>query len=67
LKKYIKMLTYYKGMKSIENAAFGTNYKTVWCAGPTIEYVKSIRPIKEIVQDLIKDYYLNEKVSETVK
>ena len=54
LKKYAKMLTFYKGMKSLEKAAFSATYKTVWCAGPSIEYVKEIRPVKEIVSDLVK-------------
>ncbi|QSE97878.1 NAD(P)H-dependent flavin oxidoreductase [Fulvivirga lutea] len=54
LKKYAKMLTFYKGMKSLEKAAFSATYKTVWCAGPSIEYVKSIRPVKEIVEDLVE-------------
>lgn len=57
LKKYAKMLTFYKGMKALENAAFGATYKTVWCAGPSIEYVKEVRPVKEIVETLIKEYY----------
>ena len=28
-----------KGMKSLKNAAFSSTYKTVWCAGPSIEFV----------------------------
>ncbi len=52
LKKYVKMLIAWRGMKAIEKAAFSATYKTVWCAGPSIEYVKSIRPMKEIIQDL---------------
>ncbi len=56
LKKYAKMLTFYKGMKALENAAFSATYKTVWCAGPSIEYVHSIRPVKEIVDTMIKEY-----------
>ena len=55
LKKYAKMLTFYKGMKSLEKAAFSATYKTVWCAGPSIEYVKEIRPVKEIVSDLVQE------------
>lgn len=57
LKKYAKMLTFYKGMKSLEKAAFSATYKTLWCAGPSIEYVKSIRPVKEVVDELIGQYY----------
>ena len=57
LKKYVKMLTFYKGMKSIEKAAFSSTYQSVWCAGPTIEYTKAIRPVKDIIADLVKQYH----------
>lgn len=55
IKKWTKMITYYKGMKSLEKAAFGATYQTMWCAGPSIEYVKSIRPVKQIVKELLQD------------
>ncbi|GAB4344644.1 MAG: nitronate monooxygenase [Flammeovirgaceae bacterium] len=58
LKKYAKMLTFYKGMKALENAAFSATYKTVWCAGPSIEYVKSIRPVEEVIKTLIEEYQM---------
>src|SRR5687768_17125897 len=44
LKKYVKMLIAFRGMKAVEKAAFGATYKTVWCAGPAIEYVREIAP-----------------------
>lgn len=53
LKKWVKMLTFYKGMKALEKAAMGATYQTVWCAGQSIEDVHSIRPIKEVVTDLL--------------
>jgi nitronate monooxygenase len=53
LKKWVKMITYFKGMKSVENAAFSSTYKTVWCAGPSIEYTKGILPLKEIVRNFL--------------
>ncbi|GIV34637.1 MAG: 2-nitropropane dioxygenase [Chitinophagales bacterium] len=56
LKKYAKMLTFYKGMKALEQAAFGATYKTVWCAGPSIEHVHAIRPVREIVETLVREY-----------
>ena len=56
LKKYAKMLIAFKGMKQVEKAAFGATYKTVWCAGPAIEHVKSIRSMKDIVQTLTREY-----------
>lgn len=49
LKKWIKMFTFLKGMKAINNAAFSNTYKTVWCAGPSIEHTTKIEPIKDIV------------------
>jgi nitronate monooxygenase len=56
LKKYAKLLMAYWGMKKVEKAAFGATYKTVWCAGPAIEQVKSIRPMSEIVQTLTRGF-----------
>lgn len=56
LKKYVKMLLAFRGMKAVEKAAFGATYKTVWCAGPAIEHVKSIRPMAEIVRTLTREY-----------
>ena len=52
LKKYAKMLTFYKGMKMLEKAAFSATYQTMWCAGPTIEFVSEIKPISTIVSEL---------------
>jgi len=56
LKKYVKMIIAYRGMKQVEQAAFGATYKTVWCAGPAIEHVHSIRPMGDIVNTLTKEY-----------
>lgn len=56
LKKYAKMLIAFRGMKAVEKAAFGATYKTVWCAGPAIKYVKSIRPLQAIITQLIDEY-----------
>lgn len=52
LKKYIKMIIFIKGMRTIEKSAFKATYKTVWCAGPAIEHIHSIRPLKQIMKDL---------------
>ena len=40
-------------MKSLEKAAFSVTYKTVWCAGPSIENVTEIKSISEVVKSLI--------------
>lgn len=56
LKKYVKMLIAFRGMRKVEKAAKEATYKTVWCAGPAIEYVKSIKPVAEIVRNFTKEY-----------
>ncbi|MCK5467801.1 MAG: nitronate monooxygenase [Cyclobacteriaceae bacterium] len=55
-KKLAKMLTFYKGMKSLKKAAFSSTYQSVWCAGPSIEYVKEILPVKKVVENLLREY-----------
>jgi len=56
LKKYAKMILALQGMKRVERAAMGATYKTVWCAGPAIAYVHSIRPLREIISQLTSEY-----------
>ncbi len=56
IKKYAKMLTFYKGMKLLEKAAFGATYKSVWCAGSSIEFSHKEETIKEVVDRLISEY-----------
>jgi nitronate monooxygenase len=57
LKKWFKALTFLRGMKSLRNAAFSSTYKTVWCAGPSIEHVHEIKPIREVVHELKNDFF----------
>jgi nitronate monooxygenase len=56
LKKYAKMLTYYKGMKAVEKAAFAATYKTVWVAGPSIEFSHAIEDVATIAKRIISEY-----------
>jgi len=56
LKKYAKMLLALRGMRAVEKAAFGATYKSVWCAGPAIEHVHAIRPMKSILHQLTEEY-----------
>jgi nitronate monooxygenase len=53
LKKCVKMIRFYIGMKATEKAATQVTYKTVWVAGPTIENTKEILPVKDIVSNLV--------------
>ena len=48
LKKWVKMVRFYIGMKATEKVT----YKTVWVAGPSIEHTKAILPVKDIVSHL---------------
>ncbi|PNQ72933.1 nitronate monooxygenase [Hanstruepera neustonica] len=52
LKKWVKMLRFYIGMKATEKAALKATYKTVWVAGPSIEHTTSILPVKDIIKKL---------------
>lgn len=56
IKKYAKMLTYYKGMKAIEKAAFSATYQTVWCAGPSIEFTHKIEDVSTIIKRILSEY-----------
>ncbi|TGV04652.1 NAD(P)H-dependent flavin oxidoreductase [Flavivirga rizhaonensis] len=53
LKKWVKMIRFSIGMNATKNAATKATYKTVWVAGPSIEYTKEILPTKEIINRLV--------------
>lgn len=53
LKKWVKLIRYMIGTNAVTNAATKATYKTVWVAGPSIEYTREILPVKEIVGKLI--------------
>lgn len=52
LKKWLRMFIFARGMKKIEQSAFKASYQSVWVAGPSIEHVKAIHPLKAIVREL---------------
>lgn len=53
LRKWIKLLVYKRGMKTLEKAAFSASYKNVWCAGPTIDFTDQLRPVQEVVDRIV--------------
>lgn len=55
LKKSAKSIITNMGMKKLQNAAFNATYKTFWCASVSIESVKKIRPLAEIIQEITKN------------
>jgi nitronate monooxygenase len=56
LKKIIKLIIAVRGMQKVKNAAQKATYKTVWCAGPTIEHIHAIRPLKDILNDITSSF-----------
>ncbi len=54
LKKSAKSLITLMGMNKLEKAAFTATYKTVWCASVSIENIREIRPLAEIIKELAK-------------
>ncbi len=56
LRKYLKLLIAIRGLRLLRASATANSYQTVWCAGPSIEHIHSIRPLKEIIQTLRKEY-----------
>jgi nitronate monooxygenase len=53
MKKYAKMVTFWKGTKLLEKAAFSASYKSVWCAGTSIEFTKKQTSVAEVVERLV--------------
>ena len=48
VKKYFKMFRWAKGTKMFKNSASAATYKTVWCAGPSLENWKKSGSFKVI-------------------
>lgn len=53
LKKWVKMLRFYIGMKATETAAQQVTYRTVWVAGPSIRHTKAMEPVRAIIKRLV--------------
>jgi len=56
LKKYFKMFRWFKGTQMFKRSALSATYKTVWCAGPSLDGVKSIRHVSQVVADMLKPF-----------
>ncbi|MNY53504.1 hypothetical protein D3C86_1892670 [compost metagenome] len=49
------MLVQVKGMKKLEAAIHPNNYKTLWCAGQSVELINDVLPSKAITERLINE------------
>ena len=56
LKKWLMTVKWLRSMKVLEQAAHGASYKTLWCAGTSIEHTHSIQSIQEIIDELKRDF-----------
>ncbi|MES2801239.1 MAG: nitronate monooxygenase [Bdellovibrionota bacterium] len=56
LKKYIVPLIHYLGSKSLEQAAIGPSWKTVWSAGQSVGLVHDIISCEQIIKNLVSEY-----------
>jgi nitronate monooxygenase len=56
VKKYFKMLTQIRGMKKLEDSVKPGNYKTLWCAGKSVEMVNEIESCEVIVTKLKNEF-----------
>ena len=56
LKKYFKMFRWFKGTEMFRNSATNVTYKTVWCAGPSLEGVNAIRYVSQVVMDILSPF-----------
>jgi len=56
VKKYFKMLTQIRGMKKLEDSVKPGNYKTLWCAGKSVEMIHDIISCGAIVNNLKSEF-----------
>lgn len=54
-KKYFKMLIQRRGFNWLEDAVKPGNYHSLWCAGQSVELIHEIKPVKEIVDEFIRE------------
>lgn len=55
-KKYVVPLIHYMGMQSLEKAASGVTWKTVWTAGQSVGLVDDILSVREIIAKFRREY-----------
>jgi len=55
LKKYFKMLVQLRGMKRLEKSVHPGNYQNLWSAGQSVEFINDIKPVRQIVDDLMNE------------
>jgi nitronate monooxygenase len=57
IKKYFKMFVQVKGMKKLAESVKPGSYKTLWCAGQSVELIDKIEPVGAIVSSLTEETF----------
>lgn len=60
-KKYFKMLVQLRGMKKFETALIPGTYKTLWCAGQSVELIDDVKSTELIVKQLTDEMEKSKK------
>jgi len=55
--RYVKMLRYVWGMRSLSDAAGKTTWKNVWSAGQGVALIHDISPSADIIRTLVQEYW----------
>lgn len=55
--KYMKLIRYMRGTKSLESAAQTPTWKTVWSAGQGVGLIHDVLPTAEIMKRLVAEYW----------
>jgi len=50
------MLVNVRGMKWLEDAVKPGTHHNLWCAGQSVEMIHDIKPVKQIVEDIIREF-----------
>ena len=54
-KKYFKMIVQRRGFQWLEDAVKPGTYNNLWCAGQSVEMINEIKPVREIVKEMISE------------
>ena len=50
------MLVHLRGMKWLEDAVKPGTHHNLWCAGQSAELIDDIRPVRQLVEDMIREF-----------
>lgn len=60
-KKYFKMLTQIRGMRKLADSVHPGNYKTLWCAGKSVELIDDVKSVNDIIHEMETELELSKR------